>query len=130
MRILFRFGDNDFRHTFLEVFNVLLEKYKNNPEANEKLFRDKSNFCELINILSWPIYRVVQDDTFPKYEEERFSSLTELEHHYRSYFLATPDMIYIDKEIDDLIEKYGDGNCAWFVLDTKQFLKEYQVYSM
>lgn len=129
MRILFRFGDNDFGTTFREVFQVLLRATEN-PRTRDKM-RDKEFICAFINELAFPMYRTMQCWDFPdRKDRERFKTDEEYRDFYTSYFHATPDMIYIDKEIDELLSVYGDGNMAWFVLNTEEHYPEWRVYAV
>lgn len=128
MRILFRFGDNDFQHTFIEVFRVLLRASEDN--RIKRKMQSKEYICAMINELAFPMYRVVQDQDFPLLEDGRFSSEEEQRDFYIRYFKATPDMIYLDKEIDALVTEMGDGNRSWFVLDTGQHDPQWRVYTL
>ena len=129
MRILYRFGDNDFRATFIPMFELLLKKSENSSIERGKM-RDKEYFCALINELAYPLYRALQCHSFPGFDGLRFASEEESRKFYTEYFRATPDRIYIDQEIEGLIEEYGDGNRAWFVLDTQQHDPKWRVYAI
>lgn len=128
IKILFRFGDNDFRDTFLRVFLDIQELWENSYDGHLKL-KDKEQICKIINILAWPKYQVFQLDE--KYREERFSSLKEEEESYRKYFLATPDRIYLNKEVDIFLKANGSqANSEWFVYDSTIYDPIQRVYSI
>jgi len=130
MRVLYRFGDNDFSNTFLEVFRML-QRAAENKEVKDRLY-DKEYVCAFINELAYPLYRTMQCwHEFPQEQlSRRFSTLQEQHDFYVGYFKATPEMIFVDKEIDDLIATYGDGNHSWFVLDIEQHDPNWRVYAI
>lgn len=130
MRILYKFHDNDFRHTFTEVFQVVLRAIEWRPDFKQERWRDKAYICALLNELAYPVYRAVQCYDFPGLKDQRFSSEEEQRAFYTKYFLATPDKIYIDREIDDLLAHDPNGNGEWFVLDSEQFDPKWRVYAI
>jgi hypothetical protein len=127
MRILYRFGDNDFYSTFMAVFRNIQQTIEDGHVKEDSL-RDKEFVCALINTLAYPMYLTYQCREFPKIKDSRFSTPEEQQDFYVGYFRAEPDKIYIDKEIDELLAVYGDGNHSWFVLDTKQADPAWRVY--
>lgn len=133
MKILFRFGDNDFYTTFTKVFELLLERIEADLANYETYGRrynlpapifSKQYVCDFINTLAYPIYKTMQNHKVGSLESqdpERFATPQEEEKFYREYFYASPDKIYLDDEVDALLRDFG-GQCNgdWFVLDTKQ----------
>lgn len=136
MKILFRFGDNDFSRTFIKVFELLEEKYQADLYTFEQYCikqgetpptYSKEFICRFINTLAYPIFRTLQHDQ-PR-NESRFSSDKEEEDFYREYLKATPDRIYLEDEVSQLLDNEGfQSNGDWYVLDTKQF--KHKVYSL
>lgn len=128
IKILFKFGDNDFRNTFLRVFLDIQDLWENSYDGHLKL-KDKEQICKIINILAWPKYQVFQLQE--KYRSERFSSQKEEEEFYRKYFLATPDRIYLNKEVDIFLKDHGNqANSEWFVYDSTIYDPKDRVYSI
>jgi hypothetical protein len=128
MRILYRFSDNDFYTTFIEVFEVI-RRTIDTPGHNPSRLADKQYICDMINELAYPIYRVAQCRDFPAIKEPRFASEAEQREFYTKYFHATPDRIYLDKEIDILISENGvNSNCEWFILDMTIHDRHSRVY--
>jgi hypothetical protein len=120
MKILYRFGDNDFCTTFTEVFRIILRGVEMSYIKQESL-QDKEYVCALINELAYPTYFAMQCHEYQSPKDRDF---------YVKYFRAAPNKIYIDKEIDDLLAVYGDGNNAWFVLDLNQHDPKWKVYAI
>jgi hypothetical protein len=129
MKILYRFGDNDFYTTFIEVFRIILRGVELGHIDKERL-SNKEYICALINELAYPTYQVMQSHEFPNFKADRFSTELEQKESYLSYFRADPAKIYLNQEVDNLLAVYGDGNHAWFVLDLNQHDTKWQVYAI
>ncbi len=132
MKILFRFGDNDFYTTFNKVFELLLERIEADLAKHETYGHrqglpaptySKEYICDFINTLAYPIYKTMQNHKIGslKLENPRRTQ-EEQEHLDRGYLHASPDRIYIDDEVDALLRDFGwQCNGDWFVLDTNQY---------
>lgn len=127
-KVMLKFGDNDFNHTFRHVFSLLREKFL---YEESDLFLDKEFICKFINELALPIYKTMQcrKNSGHLLKEERFSTMVEQDEFYRKYLLVTPKNILLNKEVDEEIKKSGwMSNCEWTVFDSSIFPEEHQVY--
>lgn len=131
MKVLFRFGDNDFGTTFKQVFKLLQAKCECNP-AWQYTTMYRQEVCDFINTLSWPIFLTIQMHRPSKLlEGDRFASLEEAEKHYRDYFKAYPSDILLDNEVDEhLRTNASQANYAWYVYDSTQTQPEWKVYEV
>lgn len=111
MKILIRFGDNDFWSTFHGVLAIFLEAWQH----NEKNDFTKKQICEIINETSLGVYMVRQN----QFEYSNGSTMPEHFEHIRKYLKIDETNIYINEEVDKYLQDIAhDGNCENFVLDT------------
>ena len=132
MKILFRFGDNDFGNTFRQVFKLLQLKCENNA-AMGRTAMDKQEICDFINTLAWPIFLTIQEDRrgLAALIDDRFASPAEEEKHYRNYLKAYPKDILLNAEVDEhLRTNASQANYAWYVYDSTQKDPKWQVYAV
>lgn len=104
--MMIRFGDNDFRDTFvhtLEVFRNLLISY---PTRSE-IWHDKLCVVKILNEITPAHQRAI--------DIIRGSKITE---HSAEYVKVNQNDILIGQEVYDfLVSRNYDGNLSWFVLD-------------
>lgn len=131
MKILFRFGDNDFGNTFRQVFKLLQLKCENNA-AMGRTAMDKQEICDFINTLAWPIFLTIQEDRPDSaLGDGRFASFAEAEKSYREYLMAYPKDILLNNEVDEhLRTNASQANYAWYVYDSTQKDPKWQVYAV
>lgn len=128
MRILYRFGDNDFHSTFFAVFENIGSSFVSSGKVDA--LRNPVLVCQLINDLAYTMYRVYQDESYPSEEVGRFSSEEERRDFYTKYFEAKPEDIYYDSSIEDLVAEFG-VNMEWFGIEFQDYhAKGFYVFSV
>lgn len=104
MRILIRFGDNDFSNTNMAFLRTLRDSFYYRPKA----LLTKEQIVKIYNEMIFGLYLLNQNQN--QYKNETVS--------IKRYLKISVDRVHINDEIDEWVSKRGSmSNHDWFYLD-------------